>query len=220
MHKSNLETCLSIIREHCHQAKSWLIAHEVPRVCNASHFVVELNGSVRIHFLLSPAFSVGALIWIMSKASGKQSAQSLDSPEDEVGDLFCLGWIHVGIAANLLNILDGPVKINRAVVAHHRDDVGSEIFWLSIGIAADTVDLLDEVHVLSLCMLAFTLECWLPVIIEPGSQPEYPGSRFSFMLRNEVEVRIQVEDGRALPVVFGHNREFQKGSGCTDILWR
>ena len=58
----------------------------------------------------------------MSKASGKQSAQSLDSPEDEVGDLFCLGWIHVEIAANLLNILDGPVKINHAIVAHHRDD--------------------------------------------------------------------------------------------------
>ena len=140
----------------------------------------------------------------MSKASGKQSAQSLDSPEDEVGDLFCLGWIHVEIAANLLNILDGPVKINHAVVAYHRDDVGSEIFRLSIGIAADTVDLLDEVHVLSLCMLAFTLECWLPVIIESGSQPEDPGSRFSFMLRNEVEIRIRVEDGRALPVVFGH----------------
>ena len=100
-----------------------------------------------------------------------------------------------------------PVKINHAVVAYHRDDVGSEIFRLSIGIAADTVDLLDEVHVLSLCMLRasilllllshelrLTLECWLPVIIESGSQPEYPGSRFSFMLRNEVEVRIRVED--------------------------
>ena len=136
----------------------------------------------------------------MSRASGKLSAQSLDLPEGEVGDLFCLGWIHVGI-------LDGPVKINHAVVAYHRDDVGSEIFRLSIGIAADTVDLLDEVHVLSLCMWAFTLECCLPVIIESGSQPECPGSRFSFMLRNEVEVRIRVEDGRALPVVFGHEGE-------------
>ena len=162
---------------------------------------------------------MGALIWIMSKASGKQSAQSLDSPEDEVGDLLCLGWIHVEIAANLLNILDGPVKINHAVVAYHRGDVGSEVFRLSIGIAADTVDLLDEVHVLSLCILAFTLECWLPVIIESGSQPEYPGSRFSFMLRNEVEVRIRVEDGRALPVVFGHEGEESRILG-TDILWR
>ena len=72
----------------------------------------------------------------MSKASGKQSAQSLDSPEDEVGDLFCHGWIHVEIAANLLNILDGLVKIKLAVVAHHRNDVGSENFRLSIGRAA------------------------------------------------------------------------------------
>ena len=97
-------------------------------MCNASQRIVELNGSVRIHFHLSSAFSVGALFWILSKASGKQSAQSLGSPEDEVGDLFCLGWIHVEIAANLLNILDGLVKINHAVVAYHRDDVGSEIF--------------------------------------------------------------------------------------------
>ena len=88
----------------------------------------------------------------MSKTSGKQSAQSLDSPEDEVGDLFCLGWSHVEIAANLLNILDGLFKINLAVVAHRRNDAGSENFWLSIGIAADTVDLLDEVHVLFLCI--------------------------------------------------------------------
>ena len=35
---------------------------------------------------------MGALFWIMSKASGKQSAQSLDSPEDEVGDLF-FAWM-------------------------------------------------------------------------------------------------------------------------------
>ena len=114
--------------------------------------IVELNGSVRIHVHWSSAFSVVALFWIMSKASGKLSAQSLYSPEDEVGDLFCLGWIHVEIAANLLNILDGVVKIN----------LGSENFRLSIGIAADTVDLLDEVHVLFLCMWV-TLKCWLPV---------------------------------------------------------
>ena len=82
------------------QEKSWLIAHEVPRMRNASQCTVELNGSVRIHFHLSSAFPVGALIWIMSTASGKQCAQSLDSLEDEVGDLFCLGWI-VEIAANL-----------------------------------------------------------------------------------------------------------------------
>ena len=75
------------------------------------------------------------------------------------------------------------------------------------GIAADTVDLLDEVHVLFLCMWAFTLKCWLPVIIESGSQPEYLSSMFSFMLRNEVEVRKRVEDGRALLVVFEHEGE-------------
>ena len=143
----------------------------------------------------------------MSKTSGKQSAQSLDSPEDEVGHLFCLGWSHVEIAANLLNILNGLFKINLAVVAYHRNDVGCENFWLSIGIAADTVDFLDEVHVLFLCMLAITLKCWQPVIIESGSQPEYLGSMFSFMLRNEVEVRKHFEGGRALLVVFEHEVE-------------
>ena len=111
------------------------------------------------------------------------------------------------IIANLLNILDGLVKINHAVAAYHRNDVGSEIFRLSIGIAADTVDLLDEVHVLFLCMWAITLKCWLPVIIESGSQPEYPGSMFSFMLGNEVEVRKRVEDGRALLEAFEHEGE-------------
>ena len=92
-------------------------------------------------------------------------------------------------------------------MAYHRNDVGSENFWLSIGIATDTVDLLDEVHVLFLCMLAITLKCWQPVGIETGSQPEYLGSMFSFMLRNEVEVRIHFEDGRALLVVFVHEVE-------------
>ena len=94
-----------------------------------------------------------------------------------------------------------------AVVTYHRNDVCSENFWLSIGIAANTVDLLDEVHVLFLCMLAFTLMRWLPVIIESGSRPKYLGSMFSFMLRNEVEVRIQLKDGRALLVVFVHEVE-------------
>ena len=55
------------------------------------------------------------------------------------------------------------------------------------------VDLLDEVHVLFLRVLAFTLKCWL--IIESGSQPEYLDSMLSFMLRDEVEVRIHLEDG-------------------------
>ena len=75
------------ISKRAFQEKSRLIAHEVPRMCNASQCIVELNGSVRIHFHLSSAFSVGALIWIMSE---NKSAQSLDSLEDEVGDLFCL----------------------------------------------------------------------------------------------------------------------------------
>ena len=108
-------------------------------------------------------------------------------------------------------------------VSYHRNDVCSENFWLSIGIAANTVDLLDEVHVLFLCVLAFTLKRWLPVLSESGSQPEYLGSMFSFMLRNEVEVRVHLEDGRALLVVFAHEVEesrFPKGPGCTDALWR
>ena len=121
----------------------------------------------------------------MSKTSRKQSAQSLDLPEDEVGDLFCLGWIHVEVFANLLNVLDGLLEINMAVVTHHRNDVGSVNFWLSIGVAANAVDLLDEVHVLFLCMWAFTLKRWLPVIVESGLQPEYLGSMLSFVLRDE-----------------------------------
>ena len=151
----------------------------------------------------------------MSKASGKRSAQSLDSLEDEVSDRFCLGWIQVEVFANLLDILDGLVKINHAAAAHHRDDVGSKIFRMSIGVAADTGDFLDEVHVLFLCMLAFT-ECWLPVIVESGSQPGYPVSMFSLMLRNEVEVRKRVEDGRALLLVFGHEGE---ESGISERSW-
>ena len=107
-----------------------------------------------------------------------------------------------GAMLKYLQFLDGLVKIDLAVVAYHRNDVGSENFWLSIGIAADTV-----VYVLFLCMLAITLKCWQPVIIESGSQPEYLGSIFSFMLRNEVEVRIHFEDGRALLVVFEHEVE-------------
>ena len=97
---------------------------------------------------------------------GKQSAHSLDSPEDEVGDLCCLGWIHAEILANLFGILDGLLEINMAIVTYHRNDVGSKNFWLSIGVAANAVDLLDEVHVLFLCMLA--LKRWLPVISESG----------------------------------------------------
>ena len=114
--------------------------------------------------------------------SGKQSAQSLDSPEDEVGDLFCLGWIHVEVFAHLLNLLDGLLEIVMAVVTYHRNDVCCENFWLSIGIAANAVDLLDEVHVLFLCMWTFTLKRWLPVIIESGLQPEYLGSMLSYLV--------------------------------------
>ena len=174
---------------------------------NASQCVIELNGSVRTHVHLSSAFSVLALFWVMSKASRKQSAQSLDSPEDEVGDLSCLGWRHVEIFANLFNILDGLLEIDLSVKAYHRNDVGSVNFWLSIGIATDTVDLLDEVHVLFLCMWAFTLKGWLPVGIEFCSQPEYLGSMFSFMLRNEVEVRMHLEDGGALLLECLHKGE-------------
>ena len=131
----------------------------------------------------------------MSKTSGKQSAHSLDSPKDEVGDLFCLGWIHVEVFANLFNILDGLLEIKMAVVTYHRNGVCSENFWLSIGVAANAVDLLHEVHVLFLCVLAFTLKSWLPVIIESGTQPENLDSMLSFTLRDEVEVRIHLEDG-------------------------
>ena len=88
------------------------------------------------------------------------------------------------------NILDGLLKINEAVVTDHRDDVGSVNFWLSIGVAANAVDLLHEVHVLFLCVRAFTLKRWPPIVIESGLQPEYLASRRSFMLRNEVEIRI------------------------------
>ena len=136
-----------------------------------------------------------AMPWIMSKTSGKRSARSLNSPEDEIGDLFCLGWMHVEVFANLFDILDGLLEINVAVVAYHRNDVGSVNFGLSIGIAANAVDLLDEVHVLFLCMRSFTLKRWLPVVVESGLQPEYLDSMWSFMLRNEVEVRIDLEDG-------------------------
>ena len=97
--------------------------------------------------------------------------------------------------ANLFDILDGLLEINVAVVAYHRDDVGSVNFALSIGVAADAVDLLDEVHVLLLRMRFFTLECWLPVIVESGLSPEYLDSMWSLMLRNEMEVRIGIEDG-------------------------
>ena len=62
-------------------------------------------------------------------------------------------------------------------------------------VAANAVDLLDEGHVLFLCMLAFTLKHWLPVSIVSGFQPEYLGSMLSFMLRDEVEVRIHLKDG-------------------------
>ena len=158
-------------------------------------FLAELSGPIRTHVHLSFAFSMLALPWIVSKTSGKQSAHSFDSPEDEVGDLFCLGWIHVEVFAHLLNVLDGLLEIDMAVVTYHRKDVCSENFWLSIGTAANAVDLLDEVHVLFLCMWTFTLKRWLPVIIESGLQPEYLGSMLSFMLRDEVEFRVRLEDG-------------------------
>ena len=119
----------------------------------AGQCVIELNGSIRTHVNLSFAFFMDAMPWIMSKTSGKRSAHSLNSPEDEICDLFRLG------------------------------------------IAAKTVDLLDEVHVLFLCMRSFTLKRWLPVVDESGLQPEYLDSMWSFMLRNEVEVRIDLEDG-------------------------
>ena len=129
-----------------------LISNEVPGMCDAGYCVIELNGSIRTHVHLSFAFLMDTMPWIMSKTSGKRSAHSLNSPEDEVGDLFRLGWIHVEVFANL--------EINVAVVAYHRDDVGSVNFGLSIGVAADAVDLLDEVHVLLLRVRSFTLECW------------------------------------------------------------
>ena len=164
-------------------------------MCDAGQCVVELNGSIRTHVHLSSAFLMDTMPWTMSKTSGKRSAHSLNSPEDEVGDLFRLGWIHVEVFANLFDILDGLLEINVAVVAYHRDDVGSVNFGLSIGVAADAVDLLDEVHVLLLRMKSFTLERWLPVIVESGLQPKYLDSMWSFMLRDEVEIRIDVEDG-------------------------
>ena len=99
------------------------------------------------------------------------------------------------VFANLFDILDGLLEINVAVVAYHRNDVGSVNFGLNINIAADAVDLLDEVHVLLLCMRPFTLKCWLPVIVESGLQPKHFDSMWSFMLRDEVEIRIDLEDG-------------------------
>ena len=131
----------------------------------------------------------------MSKTSGKRSAHSLNSPEDEICDLFRLGWIHSEVFANLFDILDGLIEINVAVVAYHRDNVGSVNFGLSIAVAADAVDLLDEVHVLLLCMRSFTLECRMPVIVESCLQQEYLNSMRSLVLRNEVEIRIDIVDG-------------------------
>ena len=133
-----------------------------------------------------------AMPWIMLKKSGKRSARSLDSPEDEIGDLLRLGWIHVEVFANLFDILDGRLEINVAVVAHHQDDVGSVNFGLSIGIA---VDLLDEVNVLFLCVRSFTLKRWLPVVVESGLQQNHFDAMRLFMLRGEAEVRIDLEDG-------------------------
>ena len=133
--------------------------------------------------------------WIMSKTSGKRSDHSLNSPEDEICDLFRLGCFNAEIFANLFDILDGLIEINVAVVAYHRDDVGSVNFGLSIAVAADAVDLLDEVHVLLLCMRSFTLECRMPVIVESCLQPEYLNSMRSLVFRNEVEIRIDIKDG-------------------------
>ena len=148
-------------------------------MCDAGLCVIELNGSIRTHFHLPFAFLMDSMPWIRSKTSGKRSAHSLNSPEDEICDLFRLGWIHAEVFANLFDILDGLIEINVAVVAYHRDDVGSVNFGLSIGVAAD----------------AFTLECWMPVIVESCLQPEYLNSMRSLVLGNEVEVRIDIEDG-------------------------
>ena len=132
----------------------------------------------------------------MLKTSGKQSAHSLNSPEDEVADLFCLGGIHFEVSANLFDILDGLLEINEAVVTYHRDDVCSVIFWLSIGAAANCIDLPDEFHVLFVCLRSFAVKrCWPPIVVESGLKPKYLASMRSQMLRDEVDVRIRVEDG-------------------------
>ena len=171
------------------------MSNEVPGMCDAGQCVIELDGSIRTHFHLPSAFLMDSMPWIMSKTSGKRSAHSLNSPEDEICDLFRLGCFHAEIFANLFDILDGLIEINVAVVAYHRDDAGSVNFGLSIAVAADAVDLLDEVHVLLLCMRSFTLECRMPVIVESCLQPEYLDSMPSLVLRNEVEIRIDIEDG-------------------------
>ena len=161
-------------------------------MCDAGQCDIELDGSIRTHFHLPFAFLMGSMPWIMSKTSGKRSAHSLNSPEDEICDLFRLGCFHAEIFANLFDILDGLIEINVAVVAYHRDDVGSVNFGLSIAVAADAVDLLDEVHVLLFCMRSFTLECRTPVIVESCL---YLNSMRSLVFRNEVEVRIDIKDG-------------------------
>ena len=158
---------------------------------DAGQCVIELDGSIRTHFHLPFAFLIDSMPWTMSK----RSAHSLNSPEDEICDLFRLGCFHAEIFANLFDILDGLNGINVAVVAYHRDDVSSVTFGLSIAVAADAVDLLDEVHVLLLCMRSFTLECRMPVIVESCLEPEYLNSMRSLVFRNEVEVRIDIKDG-------------------------
>ena len=86
-------------------------------------------------------------------------------------------------------------EINVAVVAYHLNHLGSVNFGLSIPLAANAVDLLDEVHVLLLCMRSFTLECRMPVLVESCLQPEHLNSMRSLVFRNEVEIRIDIKDG-------------------------
>ena len=163
-------------------------------MCDAGQCVIELDGSIRTHFHLSFAFFMDSMPWIMSKTSGKLLILSI---RQRMRSVICFALDgsmlkYLQTCSTFWTVLS---RSNIAVVAYHRDDVGSVNFGLSIGVAADAVDLLDEVHVLLLRMSSFTLHCWMPVIVDSCLQPEYLNSMRSLVLRNEVEIRIDIKDG-------------------------
>ena len=96
-------------------------------MADAAQRLEELAGSVRISSDFSLELLGASLLWIMSQASGEQSAQSLHSPEDEVDNLLRLGFIKAEIPADGFCIDDDPTQVDLLVVAYHRNDIGSAI---------------------------------------------------------------------------------------------
>ena len=93
-------------------------------MADAAQCLEELAGSVRINSDFSFEFLCASLLWIMSQAWGEQSAQSLYSPEDEVDNLLCFGFIKGEIPADGFCIHDGPSHVDLLVVAYHRNGIG------------------------------------------------------------------------------------------------